>query len=376
VRLADYIESNIEPIMTEWVAFAATSGPAGKAMTVRALRDHAVDLLRTIVTDLRTPQTDAEQAAKSKGEATSPDGEAKTAAEIHGAGRAEGGFTVQEMVSEYRALRASVIRLWTKENGTLTGADLEDLIRFNETIDQAVAESVERYTENVDRAKEMFMAILGHDLRAPLSTVMTATQFVLETGTLTDGERRSLTVGMRCGRRMNRMIADLLDFTRVRLGAGLPISCADVDLGATVRYAVEEADSAARDRTLGCTTTGDLHGRWDAARISQVLSNLLGNAVQYSAPNTRISVSAQGEDREVIVRVHSDGTAIPSSDLPGLFSPFKRLRAASSGGGGGDSTNLGLGLFIAERIVSAHRGTIDVRSSPEAGTLFTVRLPR
>jgi signal transduction histidine kinase len=175
---------------------------------------------------------------------------------------------------------------------------------------------------------------------------------------------------------MNQMIADLLDFTRVRLGAGLPISCADGDLGATVRHAVEEASAAARDRTLRCTTTGDLDGRWDAARISQVLSNLLGNALQYSAPNTRISVSARGEDKEVILGVHSEGTAIPSSQLPGLFSPFKRLKAATTGGGGGQSTNLGLGLYIAERIVSAHGGTIDVRSSAEAGTLFTVRLPR
>jgi signal transduction histidine kinase len=151
-------------------------------MTVGALRDHAVDVLRTIVTDLRTPQTDAEQAAKSKGAAPPLDGDAQSAAEVHGAGRAEGGFTAAEMVSEYRALRASVIRLWTKKQGSLTGADLEDLIRFNETIDQAVAESVERYTEEVDRSKEMLVAILGHDLRAPLSTVMTATQFVLETG--------------------------------------------------------------------------------------------------------------------------------------------------------------------------------------------------
>ena len=376
MRLADYIEANIEPIMTEWVAFAATSGPAGKAMTLPALRDHAVDMLRTIVADLRTSQTDEEQAAKSKGEAPPLDGGAKTAAEIHGAGRAEGGFTVAEMVSEYRALRASVIRLWTRQHGSLTGADLEDLMRFNETIDQAVAESVVRYTGDVDRSKEMLVAILGHDLRAPLSTVMTATQFVLETGTLTDGERRSLTVGMRCGRRMNQMIADLLDFTSARLGGGLPISRADVDLGATVQQAVEEADAASRDRTLECTTTGNLHGQWDGARISQVLSNLLGNAVQYSAPNTRISVSAQGESQDVIVRVHSDGTAIPSSDLPGLFSPFKRFRVVSTGGSGGDSANLGLGLYIAERIVRAHGGSIDVRSSAEAGTLFTVRLPR
>ena len=135
VRLADFITANTEPILAEWVAFAETCGPAGREMDIAALRDHAVDMLKVIVADLRTSQTDSEQKEKSQGNAEpAPDG-IETAAEVHGAGRAESGFSVGEMVSEYRALRASVIRLWTKANGTLTGADLEDLMRFNEAIE-------------------------------------------------------------------------------------------------------------------------------------------------------------------------------------------------------------------------------------------------
>lgn len=102
-RLADFIDSNSESILAEWVAFAATCSPAGQVMDVTALRDHAADMLKAIVADLRTPQTDAEQAAKSKGEAIAPESDDDTAAEVHGAGRAESGFTVGEMVSEYRA---------------------------------------------------------------------------------------------------------------------------------------------------------------------------------------------------------------------------------------------------------------------------------
>ncbi len=131
MRLADFIEKNSEAILAEWVAFAETCGPAGQAMDLEALRDHAKEMLEAIVEDLRTPQTDAEQVAKSKGEADQTPGAPDTAAEVHGAGRAESGFSVAEMVSEYRALRASVIRLWTKAEGTLTGADLDDLMRFN-----------------------------------------------------------------------------------------------------------------------------------------------------------------------------------------------------------------------------------------------------
>src|SRR5687767_6376422 len=132
-------------------------------MDVTGLRDHAMAMLKDIVTDLRSPQTADEQTEKSKGTADADDSGTDSAAQIHGAGRADSGFTVGEMVSEYRALRASVIRLWTRANGTLTDGDLDDLMRFNETIDQAIAESITRYTEDLDRSKEMFLAILGHD---------------------------------------------------------------------------------------------------------------------------------------------------------------------------------------------------------------------
>jgi signal transduction histidine kinase len=137
---------------------------------------------------------------------------------------------------------------------------------------------------------------------------------------------------------------------------------------------VDEMAAVHPDAVLQFTPTGNLHGEWDAPRISQVVTNLLGNAVQHGASGTRISVTAQGEAADVVLRVHSQGRAIAKADLPGLFSPFKRFQSDRTATG--DSGNLGLGLYIAERIVSAHNGTIDVRSSAEAGTLFTIRLPR
>jgi signal transduction histidine kinase len=374
MRLADFIAANTEPILAEWVEFASTSGPAGKTMDLVALRDHAAEMLKTIVVDLRTPQTASEQSEKSKGKAPAASHGPDTPAEIHGAGRAESGFTVGEMVSEYRALRASVIRLWTKANGDLAGADLDDLVRFNETIDQALAESTERYSEDVDRAKEIFVAILGHDLRTPLAAVNMASQFMLDTGELGEPHLTMTTRILRSSKRMERMVADLLDFTRERLGAGVPIARGEVDLSTVVQHAVDETMAAHPQTLLQFTPTGDLHGRWDASRISQVITNLLSNAVQHGTPTALISVTAQGEAADVVLRIHNSGPPIPPGDLRTLFSPFKRFqsdRRATS-----DATSLGLGLYIVERIVTAHDGTIDVRSSAEAGTLFTVRLPR
>jgi signal transduction histidine kinase len=374
VRLADFIETNTEPILSEWVAFAETCGPAAAMMDTTALRDHALQMLQAIVADLRTTQTAAEQVAKSKGDADGGGAGAATAAEVHGAGRAESGFSVGEMVAEYRALRASVIRLWTRANGSLTGTDVEDLMRFNEAIDQALAESITRHTSDVDRSKDMFLAILGHDLRSPLGAVMMASQFMLELGELKEPNLSLTTRILRSTRRMNQMVGDLLDFTRSRLGSGVPIVRAEMDFGKEVTSGVEETRAANPESVLQLELSGDLRGRWDAARIGQVIANLIGNAVQHGSAKTAIGVTVRGEENDVVLRVHNRSPVIPTADLPGIFGPFKRL--AAGGGTRGPSSSLGLGLYIAERIVTAHGGTIKAESSDECGTSFTVRLPR
>lgn len=374
MRLADFIETNSAEILAEWVAFARTCSPVGDSMDLEALRDHALAMLRTIVADLRTPQTKTEQADKSKGNAEHAEEALETAAEVHGAGRAGSGFTVAEMVAEYRALRASVIRLWTAEKGTLSGSDFEDLMRFNEAIDQSTAESVSRYTEDIDRSKEMFLAILGHDLRSPLNAVIMASQFMIETEELTEPHLTLTTRILHSGKRMNKLVGDLLDFTRSRLGSGVPIVRGDMDMAKEARHAIDEISAANPSRVLKLNTSGALQGSWDCPRISQVLANLLGNAIQHGSAETPISFTVRGEARDVVLQVHNRGVPIPAADRAEIFSPFKRLqsgdvRASVTG-------SLGLGLYIAERIVTAHGGTIAVDSSDDAGTFFTVRLPR
>jgi len=374
VRLADFISQHLEPILAEWEAFAKSCGHAGRAMEQVALRDHAAAMLTDIVADLRTSQSPAEQDAKARGE-FAPDGSVPdTAAEVHGAGRAESGFTMSEMVAEYRALRASVLRLWTADTGTLTGADLGDLMRFNEAIDQALAESVSRFADDLDRSREMFVAILGHDLRNPLNTVLMASQFLLDTGELADAHATMTQRIVRSAKRMNRMIADLLDFARSRLGAGIPILRQPTDLAQVAAHAIEEITVAHPSHTVQLEPNGDLHGEWDGARLRQLLSNLLGNAVQYGERDSVIRVTLSGTEDRVRLAVHNTGTPIPTAQLPQLFDPFKR--AAAGGAELRNAAGLGLGLYIAEQIVHAHGGTIAVVSSESDGTVFTVSLPR
>lgn len=375
MRLSDFIVKNREPILAEWEAFARSCGSAGGSMDVSTLRDHAGEMLTVITADLKTPQDKREQAEKSKGNAPDEDPNKKTAAEKHGADRAEGGFSTDEMVSEYRALRASVIRLWTKAQGELTSAELEDLTRFNEAIDQSLAESITRYTQDLDHSKEMFLAILGHDLRTPLGAVMMSAEFMLETKEL---KEPNVTLASRIAsssKRMNQMIGALLDFTRSRLGGGIPIVRAEMDMGKVVHDVVNEISAAHPDRTIKVDARGALRGEWDCPRISQLLSNLIGNAVEYGSAGTVATVDVQSDDKEITVAIHNQGDVIPPDKLSGIFNPMKRSEAGNAAAGG-DSGNLGLGLYIADRIVHAHKGRIEVESSEERGTTFTVHLPR
>lgn len=374
MRLATFIETSSAPILTEWVAFAKTCGPAAKLMDEMALRDHASEMLKAIVIDLRTKQSAAEQTEKAKGNSDTTSADPDTAAEVHGADRAWSGFTIGEMVSEYRALRASVVRLWIKSCGTLTGADLDDLVRFNEAIDQSIAESITRYSEDLDRSKEMFLAVLGHDLRTPLGAVLMSSQFMLDIGELVEPNLTLTTRIVHSARRMNEMVGDLLDFTRSQLGSGVPIVRAPVDIARTLRHAVDEVEAAFPDSTFEMRSSGNSEGEWDGARMSQVFANLLGNAAQHGTPGSPIGVQLLGELEEVVIVVHNFGDVIPPSEIFGIFSPFKRLKAGAPVSR--DASNLGLGLFIADRIVKAHAGMIDVQSSFEEGTSFIVRLPR
>jgi signal transduction histidine kinase len=374
MRLSDFIATNAEPILAEWEAFARTHVPAGEAMVVAGVRDHAADILKAVAADLRSPQTELERREKSRGEAGADGRVADTAAQTHGALRAEAGFTLGQMISEFRALRASVLRLWRATVGPPDGTAFEDLARFDEAIDQALAESATRYARDIEQSREMFLAILGHDLRTPLGAIMMSAGGLLMSRDLGQPQQAAASRILTSGARITGMVNDLLDFTRTRLGAGIPLSRAEADLGEVARQAVGEAAAYHPDRDIRFETAGDLRGSWDAARLGQALSNLVGNAVQHGSPGSPITVVARGVPGGVAVSVHNRGPAIARAHLHLIFSPLKRLDPAARGMH--DSGSMGLGLYIANEIARGHGGRIDVESSEAEGTTFTLRLPR
>jgi signal transduction histidine kinase len=371
IRLADFIHENMKPIVSEWESFARTLTPAANDMTPLALRDDIHEILAFIVKDIESSQTRLEQVEKSKGEKEpSP---TATAAEIHAALRLSGGFDIDQMVSEYRALRASVIKLWSKANSQMSNQDILDLTRFNESIDQAVAESVSHYIEKVDYSKDLFIGILSHDLRTPLNVISLSAQIQLKMGE-NERQTRLATQIFDSTSRITQIVNDLLDVTRARFGSGLPVIRAPMDMGFVSRQLVDEMRAAYPTRTITLEVLGDMKGEWDKARIGQVFSNLIGNAVQYSFKDSSIGITVKGTTKEVILSVHNEGAPIPPEKLGTIFNSL--TRAVTDEGEHPVAVNLGLGLYITKEIVVSHGGTIDVTSSEENGTTFTARFPR
>jgi signal transduction histidine kinase len=372
MRLADFILANIEPILAEWEEFARGLGP-GSAMDVIALRDHAQDILRVAARDMVSSQSDAQQAEKSKGRGGGGTESARLdyASNEHALDRLGSGFNLIEVVSEYRALRASVLRLWGQRVRTADEEDLQDLIRFNESMDQSLAEAVKSYTQRVDESRELFLATLSHDLRNPLNAIVVSAELLARSGQL-DEENTGIASQMSgFAKVMAAMIHDLLDFTRTRLGGGMPVSAARTDLQHLCRDVLDEFRAVHPHRPLRFESSGDTSGEWDAARLRQVVSNLVANAIQYGGDVTPVEVSARGEESDVLLAVTNHGLPISSSALPTIFDPFVRAEGATK-----HRRGVGLGLYIAREIVIAHGGTIEVTSDETTGTVFTVRLPR
>ena len=220
----------------------------------------------------------------------------------------------------------------------------------------------------------MFLAILSHDLRTPLGVVFTSARFMLDTGELAEPHLTLMGRIASSSTRMVHMVGDLLDFTRSRLGGGIPIVRGDVSMGKVVHEVVDELGALHPTRTIQVHARGEECGEWDAARIAQVLANLVGNALEHGSEGTPVTVTVGGGGEEITVAVHNRGPAIPPEQLKNIFHPMKP-RESTSSAASGPSGSLGLGLYIAERIVHAHAGRLDV-ASDEGGTTFTVHLPR
>lgn len=374
MRLSDFILSNLDPILQEWEEFAATLAPLEHADKIE-LRDHAKAVLKVIATDLDTPQAESQSIAKSRGLAAVEPRD--TAAEVHAEARLSSGLNGDQVMAEFRALRSSVLRLWTRSQAITTPGELQDMIRFNEAIDQAQSESMARYSKLLRDAQSLFLAILGHDVRSPLGAVSMGAQVLLHDQTLPS---KVLKVALRIfnsSKRVDEIVRDLLDFSTSHLGDGIPIDPYTVDLAAICHNVVDEARTFHPDRKIVLACTGAVTGTWDGARLAQAFSNLISNAIQHGKPDSTIHIALDGSQPDVLFEVKNAAELIPPAKLRTLFDPVKSFairppteRAISR------VQNLGLGLYVVKEIVKAHQGQVSVSSTLETGATFSISLPR
>jgi signal transduction histidine kinase len=371
MRLSGFLIQHIESIVQEWENFASTLYTTGKPLDSEALRDHAELMLRTIAADLDTDQTPVQQKTKSHGQGPATEG---SAAQSHAMTRLMSGFSIDQVVSEFRALRASVVSQWMKQVRTGMPFEVDDMIRFNEAIDQALAESISSYTHEVQASRNIFLGILGHDLRTPLNAILLGADVLLRTDTL--GARATKTASRIYAsvKRATHIVADLLDFTRSQLGPGIPVKRTRVDLGPVCARIVDESRMVYPEASIVMAAPGQIEGDFDASRLEQVFSNLITNAVQHGNRNTPITVTLDATQSTLRFSVHNTGSVIPDDVLPFIFNPMGRYSPQSSADNG-PYASLGLGLFIVAEVVEAHDGHIEVSSTAESGTSFTVSIP-
>ncbi|HSI49846.1 MAG TPA: HAMP domain-containing sensor histidine kinase [Ideonella sp.] len=374
MRLSNFIISHLDEILVEWVAFARCQLPAAANLDDAALLDHGKLILEEIVADMGRPLQEDERQAKSEGNSATASESADVPSRSHARQRERQGFHIEQLVAEYRALRATVFRLWSASSGPAQREDLEEFARFNEAVDQAIAESLQVFVAEVDKARDLFLGMLGHDLRGPLSTIASCANLHRRSR---PNDSPHTPVLLRSVAQMKALLDDLVEYTRHRLGSGLPIDPADLQLDQFARETLDEIAAISGGRELALEVRGDLRGEWDARRLHQVLSNLVVNALKYGLPDAPIRICLDGTRAdEVILAVENTGKPIPKRLLPTLFDPLVRAAGedweADSPVAG---ANLGLGLYVVREIATAHGGTVEVTSNENA-TRFALRLPR
>jgi len=400
MRLADFILANVEPILAEWEVFARSiwpGAPTHPATDPATLRDDAEDILRATASDMISAQTATQQSEKSKGHdpiETGP-GSVNAASATHGSGRVGSGFDLWAVVAEYRALRASVIRLW-RESGPIPDLhDLDDLTRFNESIDQSLTEGVRAYTRQVEqdrqaslanqqalrmeaeaanRAKDMFLATLSHEMRTPLNAIVGWMNILRKKDCEDEDFQEGLDVIERNTKAQVQLIEDVLDVSRIVSGK-LRLEIHPCDLMESVSAGIDAVRPAALARSIALDVDLDpsaCKATCDSTRIQQVVWNLVSNAIKFTPKGGTVRVTLTRAKSLLQIQVSDTGQGISPELLPYVF---ERFRQADSGTRR-KFAGLGLGLSIVKHLVEAHGGTVEAHSPGEGrGSTFTVRLP-
>ena len=271
------------------------------------------------------------------------------------------GIGLETLTRETSQLRLVLLREILREP---TSRELcVSLTRLHEGMDRGIGEAVRRYADRREEVRDLFIGILGHDLRDPLTSIQIIARVLGREPTLREHAER---IEQACAR-MQRLVGDVLDFARGHLGGGIPALPAPADMGQLCQSAADEIAAAHPQRPLTVDLQGDLHGDFDRDRVVQAIENLLSNAVHHGTGPIELAARETADGSAIVTSVTSHGPPIPAGLLAHIFDPFARGHTTRGG--------LGLGLYIVQQIAQAHGASCEVRSSAK-GTTFAIRWPR
>jgi signal transduction histidine kinase len=369
MQLAGFIEAEKEAIVEQAVAFARTLAVLSAA-DLAQLRNHIPQILQSIADDLNTAQSESASIARSHGQAAAA--HLHSEADEHGLQRARVGLSIEQVLAEYRALRSSVVRLWGA-HPSAAEHDVQEIQRFNEAIDQAIAESVRAFVSETERRRQLFLAALGHDLRGPLNAVSLSTAALRHNGPPHIG--RFVDVISRSVQRMGKLLGSLLDYNLVGLGGRMVLTTSTVNLDRECEEELEILRAANPGARIELEVAGDCRGVFDESRVREALGNLVSNAVRHGVSSSPIQVQVTGSDNTVELTVtNAVESAICDSELALLFEPMRRGTGNSSRRAD-DRSSLGLGLFITKEIAQAHGGAVKAVCHNELVS-FSMSLPK
>jgi signal transduction histidine kinase len=374
MRLSTFIVAHVEPIVEEWQALVKASIAPVDRSDVAELREGLRNILLTIAQELSLDgsRADSDAGAGSAKVDVKDDPLAR-----HGAIRQRYGSGAAQLVNEFGALRAIVLTRWYFLGARMASEwVLAQGIRFNQSVDKALLGSVNGFVDATTAARDAYLFTLAQDLRVPLSAVHMATTALARPDFAPATRQNAARRVRRALIQMDSSISDLQEYTRNRAAPGIPVDRLACDLEAVCDETIAIARSGHPGHVFELAASGYLVAHADALRLQQALFNLVRNAVKYGDPGTPVKVAATGDPSSVSLSVWNAGRAIPEAALDAIFEPWVRIPGESPDAPERSATSLGLGLFIAREIVTAHGGTIVVTSTAAAGTRFTIRLPR
>ncbi len=359
-QCADQLLQNISKIMQRWEARARVEVYASMHQDSLVLQDSLPLYLNQLVDEL-SDQTD-----KTSSQVVADEVESTRIGKKHGHERAGyADYSMNQLIFEYHILRQVIFQV-LEEEAPLSVRDRDIIIG---SVEQAVNDAATQFSETLQDIQELLMVTITHDLRGPINVVRMGTQLTLRR--LEGGDTHAnVATKMICAiDRLDSMIQNLLDASRLRSGQKLKLKFEECDLEKLVKDLVEDLSFAHGERFV-VVSDSDIKSCCSPKEIGRVIENLATNAVKYGALNTPITVTLQQTEAQISLTVHNEGDAIPLEARSILFQQFRRTSCAE------DQTGWGLGLFLAKSIAEAHQGTIEVESEEGKGTSFIVTLPK